>query len=188
MEKTRTQYPVVIDRCKSLFLAKAQDYGTSWTILRMPSVTDQIFIKAERIRSIQEKQVNKVGESIEGEFIAIVNYCVIALILWDMRELTIAEKEAGLQPISTLEAAYDKQIQAAFDTMEKKNHDYGEAWRSMRVSSMTDLILMKIMRLKQMEDNQGQVKVSEGPDANYIDMLNYAVFCLILMGETTETK
>ena len=185
VEKTRVQYPAVIERCRSLFLAKAKDYGTSWTILRMPSITDQIFIKAERIRSIQEKQVNKVGESIEGEFIGIINYCVIALILWKLRESDEREKNAALAGMGKLADLYEEQVDQAFSTLEKKNHDYGEAWRKMRISSMTDLILMKIMRLKQMEDNQGMVEVSEGPDANYIDMLNYAVFCLILMEEAT---
>ncbi len=159
------------------------DYGPSWQILRMPSVTDQILIKAERIRSIQESGVNKVGESIEGEFIAILNYCVIAMMLAEMDELEAGEKESRLHAAEPLQAWYDSKIQDAFDTMQAKNHDYGEAWRKMRVSSITDLILMKIFRLKQIEDNQGKLLVSEGIEANYIDMLNYAIFSLIRLEE-----
>lgn len=181
MEKTARQYQEVIHLCKELFMKKARDYGTSWTILRMPSVTDQIYIKAERIRSLQEKGVNKVGESEEGEFIAIINYCVIALILLDIQENP--ETESEIENLENLQNLYDQKVNLAYETLEKKNHDYGEAWRKMRVSSITDLILMKIMRLKQMEDNQGKLLVSEGPDANYIDMLNYAVFSLIKSGE-----
>lgn len=161
------------------------DYGPSWQILRMPSVTDQILIKAERIRSIQESGVNKVGESIEGEFIAILNYCVIAMMLAEMPDLPSAEKEARLKQAASLQSWYDQKITLAFETMQAKNHDYGEAWRKMRVSSITDLILMKIFRLKQIEDNQGKLLVSEGVDANYIDMLNYAIFSLIRLEEET---
>jgi hypothetical protein len=177
LEKTAHQYQEVINTCKELFLKKARDYGTSWTILRMPSVTDQIYIKAERIRSLQEKGVNMVGESEEGEFIAIINYCIIALILLDIQDQP--DLATKIKNLATLQTVYEQKVQLAYETMEKKNHDYGEAWRKMRVSSITDLILMKIMRLKQMEDNEGKVLVSEGPDANYIDMLNYAVFSLI---------
>ncbi|MDW3645784.1 MAG: DUF1599 domain-containing protein [Bacteroidia bacterium] len=183
MSKTDQQYQEIIKGCKELFMNKASDYGTSWSILRMPSVTDQILIKAERIRSIQESQVNKVGESIEGEFVAIVNYCIIALILL---EINLQDEDARLAAIDSLkkvENLYDKKVDDAFKTMQKKNHDYGEAWRKIRVSSIVDLILMKIERLKQIEDNAGKVKVSEGADANYIDMLNYAVFSLIKMEE-----
>ena len=164
-------------------MKKAKDYGTSWTILRMPSVTDQIYIKAERIRSLQEKGVNKVGESEEGEFMAIVNYCVIALILLDLKGIENST-EYSFDSLEKLEQMYDQKITFAYEVLEKKNHDYGEAWRKLRISSITDLILMKIMRLKQMEDNKGKLLVSEGPDANYVDMLNYAVFSLIKMGET----
>jgi len=171
----------VIDRCRALFVAKARDYGTAWTILRMPSVTDQIYIKAERIRSIQETGENRVGDSIEGEFIGIVNYCAIALMLLRLQELPA--EQARLDTHETLAAFYDEQVAWAKAVMEQKNHDYGEAWRKMRVSSITDLILMKIHRLKQIEDNQGKTEVSEGIAANYIDMLNYAVFCLIKISE-----
>ena len=183
LEKTIGQYEAVIKTCKMLFLKKARDYGTSWKILRMPSVTDQIFIKAERIRSLQETGVNKVGEDIEGEFIGIVNYCVIALLLWQAYKLGKKLVPAKSIDASKISQEYDQTIKTAFDTMMNKNHDYGEAWRNMRISSMTDLILMKIFRLKQIEDHDGSTLVSEGPDANYIDMLNYAVFCLIKISE-----
>ena len=185
MSNTDQQYQSIINKCRSLFINKARDYGTSWSILRMPSVTDQIYIKAERIRSIQESKVNKVGESIEGEFIAIVNYCTIALILLEINSLDGSKREEAIDALDKVEKLYDEKVNQAFDTMRKKNHDYGEAWRKMRVSSITDLILMKIERLKQIEDNEGKLRVSEGPDANYIDMLNYAVFSLIKMEEST---
>lgn len=183
MSKTNQEYQQIIKRCKTLFIDKARDYGTSWSILRMPSVTDQIYIKAERIRSIQEKQVNKVGDSVEGEFIAIINYCAIALILIEINPLSEEDRAAAIKGLEKVEALYDKQITWAFETMQQKNHDYGEAWRKMRISSITDLILMKIERLKQIEDLAGKLRVSEGADANYIDMLNYAVFSLIKMEE-----
>jgi hypothetical protein len=181
LTNTVTQYDTVIDRCRSLFLAKARDYGTAWAILRMPSVTDQIYIKAERIRSIQETGENRVGDSIESEFIGIVNYCAIALMLLRMHEAP--EQQARLEQTDALAAFYDEQVHEAKQVMSRKNHDYGEAWRKMRISSITDLILMKIHRLKQIEDNQGKTEVSEGVAANYIDMLNYAAFCLIKIGE-----
>lgn len=152
----------------------------------MPSITDQIYIKAERTRSIQEKQENKVGESMEGEFIGIINYCVIALMLLDIQEKHEGEVPAEFTGIESLEKAYNSRIGIAYSTMEKKNHDYGEAWRNMRVSSFTDLILMKLLRLKQIEDNQGKTLISEGPDANYIDILNYAVFALIKLTKEDE--
>ena len=183
MKKTTEQYHAVVAQCQDLFLKKARDYGTSWRILRMPSITDQIYIKAERIRSIQEKKKNEVGDAIEGEFMAIVNYCVIALMLLERRG-----KDTLTEPAwEELKITYEKHIATAFGTMEKKNHDYGEAWRSMRISSMTDLILVKLLRLKQMEDNVGTLLVSEGPEGNYIDMLNYAVFCLIRISEGADS-
>ena len=178
MSQTLEQYNAVIAECKALFLRKAADYGTAWTILRMPSVTDQIGIKAERIRSIQEKQVNLVGDSLESEFIGIINYCLIALMLLDRQK-----EVQNLADSDVLSQAYEAKVEVVRDTMLQKNHDYGEAWRNMRISSMTDLILMKILRVKQIEDNEGKTQVSEGVAANYIDMLNYAVFCLILMRE-----
>ncbi|MEZ4827169.1 MAG: DUF1599 domain-containing protein [Bacteroidia bacterium] len=180
VEKTTSQFWSVITVCRELFLKKTIDYGPAWAILRMPSVTDQIYIKAERIRSIQENTVNKVGDSVEGEFIGIVNYCVIALILLDKKSDPALEipSDAGL-----LGEMYDQKTKFAFRIMSDKNHDYGEAWRNMRISSITDLILMKIFRLKQIEDQEGKLLVSEGPAANYVDMLVYSVFCLIRMWE-----
>lgn len=176
MSETSAQYTKVIANCRDIFQKKTRDYGTAWRILRTSSLTDQIFIKAQRIRTIQETGANKVGESIEDEFVAIVNYCVMGLIQLKYGaelELEISEERAvGL---------YDEMVTITHDLMLKKNHDYGEAWRDMRVSSLTDLILMKILRTKQIEDNNGQTIISEGIDANYMDMLNYSVFALILL-------
>ncbi len=181
MNKTADQYRKVIDNCRSIFEKKAIDYGTSWRILRISSLTDQIFIKAQRIRTIQETGVNKVGEGIEGEFIAIVNYCVMGLIQLDMG--TNEKEEISVELATKL---YDEKTNLAFELMSKKNHDYGEAWRDMRISSLTDMIMMKIMRTKQIEDNLGKTIISEGIDANYLDMLNYAVFALIKMNENVK--
>lgn len=173
---TESQYRQVIQRCKDLFLKKNQDYGTAWRILRLSSITDQIFIKAQRIRTLQEKEVSKVGEGIEPEFVGIINYCVMALI-----QMELAADARTDIPTDELERLYDKQIKQVMDLLFAKNHDYGEAWRDMRVSSMTDIILMKLLRTKQIEDNAGATLVSEGVDANYMDIINYAIFCLILM-------
>lgn len=173
---TESQYRQVIQRCKDLFLKKNQDYGTAWRILRLSSITDQVFIKAQRIRTLQEKEVSKVGEGIEPEFIGIINYCVMALI-----QMELAADARTDIPTDELERLYDKQIKQVMDLLFAKNHDYGEAWRDMRVSSMTDIILMKLLRTKQIEDNAGATLVSEGVDANYMDIINYAIFCLILM-------
>lgn len=178
VSKTADQYKKVITNCRSIYEKKGRDYGTAWRILRVSSLTDQIFIKAQRIRTIQETGENRVGESIEGEFIAIVNYCVMGLIQLDLG----MEGELDLELKEALDL-YDKKTVKAFELMEAKNHDYGEAWRDMRVSSLTDLIMMKIMRTKQIEDNQGKTLISEGIDANYLDMLNYAVFALIKIDE-----
>ncbi len=174
MTTTNIAYSKVIEICKEIYSKKTKDYGTAWRILRTSSLTDQIFIKAQRIRTIQETGENRVGENIEDEFVAIVNYCIMALIQCNEKELAMMELPAEL----AIEL-YDKYAKQAFDLMEKKNHDYGEAWRDMRVSSLTDLILMKLLRVKQIEDNQGETLISEGIDANYFDMLNYAVFSLI---------
>jgi hypothetical protein len=177
MNKTSTEYTKVINDCKDIFVKKTKDYGTAWRILRPSSLTDQIFIKAQRIRTIQETGENKVGESIDGEFIAIINYCVMALVQLlenDLTEMELSEEIAV--------ALFDKYASEAHELMNKKNHDYGEAWRDMRVSSLTDLILMKLLRIKQIEDNAGATLISEGIDANYFDMLNYAVFALIHIG------
>ena len=175
MSNTIIEFTNVITNCREIFTAKTKDYGTAWRILRPTSLTDQLFIKANRIKTIQETGVNQVGESIEGEFKAIVNYCVIALI--QLNETDLVELELDLNQATLM---YDRYMNSAIELMSKKNHDYGEAWRDMRVSSLTDLILMKILRIKQIEDNNGQTSISEGIDANYYDMLNYAVFALIL--------
>jgi hypothetical protein len=179
--KTETEYRDIVQRCKSLFLKKNQDYGTAWRILRLPSITDQLFIKAQRIRTLQETGVSKVGEGVEPEFVGIVNYCVMALIQLQLRGDHNDGPPRMDIPARELEALYDQQIDQVMDLLFAKNHDYGEAWRSMRISSMTDIILMKLLRTKQIEDNLGNTLVSEGVEANYMDMINYAVFCLIKM-------
>lgn len=173
MEKTNQQYDKIISVCRDLFSKKMSDYGTAWRILRTVSVTDQIYIKAQRIRSIEEKGVNKVGEDIRSEFIGIINYAIMGLI-----QLELGPSDEELEDSETLKL-YDKYFNQAKSLMQVKNHDYGEAWRNMRISSYTDLILMKLKRTKQIEDNQGKTQVSEGIDANYLDMLNYAVFAMI---------
>jgi hypothetical protein len=176
MTETGLQYDKVIAICRNLFTKKAHDYGTAWRVLRLPSLTDQIFIKAQRIRSLQENDVRKVDEDETSEFIGIINYCAMALIQM--------EKGVAQQPDMSAEEAiklYDEKIAETKTLMENKNHDYGEAWRDMRVSSLTDLIIQKLLRVKQIEDNKGKTLVSEGIDANYQDMINYSVFALILM-------
>ncbi len=173
MEKTNQQYDQVISICRNVFQNKMTDYGTAWRILRPVSITDQIYIKAQRIRSIEEKGVSKVDEGIRPEFIGIVNYAVMGLI-----QLELGPSENELNTEETL-AMYDRWFNTAKTLMQAKNHDYGEAWRNMRMSSYTDLILMKLKRTKQIEDNRGKTIASEGIDANYLDMINYAVFALI---------
>lgn len=173
---TSKEYDAVIAVCRSLFLKKTKDYGTAWRILRLSSITDQLFIKAQRIRTLEEKKISKVGEGIIPEYIAIVNYCVMAMI---QAELT--EADPYEMPLEEVTILFDEKVQETKDLMLAKNHDYGEAWREMRISSLTDLILMKIFRVKQIEDNQGATLASEGVHANYQDMLNYAVFALIRM-------
>ncbi|MET3029080.1 DUF1599 domain-containing protein [Flavobacterium sp. UW10123] len=175
MKNTSQDFDNVIEVCRTLFINKMKDYGSAWRILRLPSLTDQIFIKAQRIRSLQENDVRKVDEDEKGEFIGIINYSIMALI---QLELGVVD-----QPDLDVEKAtelYDAKVKLTKDLMEAKNHDYGEAWRDMRVSSLTDLILQKILRVKQIEDNKGKTIVSEGIDANYQDMINYSVFALIL--------
>jgi hypothetical protein len=171
---TSEEYDSVIAVCKSLFLKKTSDYGTAWRILRPASVTDQIFIKAQRIRTLEEKKVSKVGEDITSEYIGIINYCVIAMI-----QLDLDSSQSNDLAVQRVEILFDKKIAETKDLMFAKNHDYGEAWRDMRISSLTDLILMKILRVKQIEDHSGHTVASEGVSANYQDMLNYAVFALI---------
>ena len=175
---TSTQFDSVILRCKEIFLAKMKDYGTAWRILRISSITDQIFIKAQRIRSIEEKGIQRVEDGIDSEFMGIINYCVIALIQLEMG----SESNLEMQEKDVVKH-FNKHVGEAKRLMENKNHDYGEAWRDMRISSMTDLILMKLLRIKQIEDNKGETLISEGLAANYYDMLNYAVFALIKMDE-----
>lgn len=174
MSKTNQQYDHVSAICRDIYRKKLKDYGASWRILRQTSVTDQIFIKANRIRSIETKGVNKVGEDVKGELIAIVNYGIIGLIQLELGQTTCED----LKVEKALEL-YDKYVGGAKELMLAKNHDYDEAWRLMRPQSYTDLILQKIHRTKQIEDNQGKTLISEGIDANYFDMINYAVFGLI---------
>lgn len=181
---TAKQYDAIIKICKDIFIKKTKDYGTAWRILRLSSITDQIFIKAKRIRSIDTKGIQKVNESIEQEYIGIVNYCIIALIQLQLK-LEIEEEHIPLDQVIVL---FDHQISQTKNLMEQKNHDYGEVWREMRVSSITDLILMKILRIKQIEDNKGKTLVSEGIDANYSDIINYAVFALIRLKERKENR
>ncbi len=178
MRKTSQQYDKVTAKCRSLFVDKMTDYGSAWRILRLPSLTDQIFIKAQRIRQLQENIVRKVEEDEIPEFMGIINYSVMALIQ--------IEKGVAEQPDLDIDEAtklYDINVAETKELMENKNHDYGEAWREMRISSLTDLILQKLLRIKQIENNQGKTLVSEGINANYQDMINYAVFALILMSE-----
>ena len=175
MQNTSKQYDAVIEECRSLFIKKMSDYGSAWRILRLPSLTDQIFIKAQRIRSIEQKGFQKIEEGARNEFIGIVNYAVIGLIQLDIGVSEQTEEMDYDKAISN----FEKHIKIAKDLMIAKNHDYGEAWRDMRVSSLTDLILQKLLRVKQIEDNHGSTLISEGVDANYLDMLNYAVFALI---------
>jgi hypothetical protein len=178
MTETSRQFEQAISMCKEVFINKMKDYGSSWRILRTSSLTDQIYIKANRIRSIELKGIQKVEEGIRPEFIGIVNYSAIALIQLELGENTglDIDREAA-------EKLYDKYIRSARNLMEDKNHDYDEAWRNMRVSSLTDIILMKLRRIKQIEDREGEVHVSEGVDANYRDIINYALFALIKIDE-----
>ena len=177
--KTEQQFESIIQKCRTIFLAKMKDYGSSWRILRIPSLTDQIFIKANRIRSIESKGIRKVDEGIIPEYIGIVNYSVIALI-----QLELGEKaELNLTPDETGKL-YNKYVYASRDLMLNKNHDYAEVWREMRLSSLTDIILMKLMRIKQIEDNLGKTFISEGIEANYQDIINYSIFALIKLEES----
>ncbi|MFN3952069.1 MAG: DUF1599 domain-containing protein [Thermaurantimonas sp.] len=175
---TRKQAEEVINQCFQLYSKKLLDYGTAWRILRLPSLTDQIYIKAQRIRNIEEKKKQLVVDSIESEFIGIVNYSIIALI---QLELGVAN-QADID-LKTAEELFLKKSEEVLNLMDQKNHDYGEAWRDMRISSYTDMILQKLLRIKQIEQNQGGTIVSEGLDANYMDMANYAIFALIRLKE-----
>jgi len=181
--KTITQYNAVISRCKELFVKKASDYGTAWRVMRVSSVIDQIFIKAQRISTIDKLGVKKVNEGTELEFMGIINYGIIGLIQLELKENNDTEL-----PVSEVEGLYDQHMEAVRSLMLLKNHDYGEAWRDMRVSSFTDMILMKIMRIKQIEENEGKTIVSEGIDANFRDIMNYAIFALIKIQERHERQ
>lgn len=179
-DKTERQYYEVIKKCKELFDKKNKDYGTAWRILRPSSITDQLYIKAQRIRSIQEKGTQLVADDIDSEFIGIINYSIIAIIQLELQPQ--AELELDFDLVSNL---YNQQVEEAISLLRNKNHDYGEAWREMRITSMTDLILMKILRVKQIEDNMGKTIASEGIKANFQDMINYAIFCMIKSSQTT---
>ena len=175
MEQTIAEYDSIIKKCEDIFAKKMKDYGSAWTILRIRSLTDQIFIKAQRIRSIEQKGEQKIQEGVANEFVGIVNYAIVGLIQLDLGVSELAE-EMDYNEVMNI---FSKHANVAKELMIAKNHDYGEAWRDMRVSSLTDLILQKILRVKQIEDNHGVTLISEGVDANYLDMLNYAVFALI---------
>ena len=179
MEQTIAEYDSIIKKCEDIFAKKMKDYGSAWRILRISSLTDQIFIKAQRIRSIEQKGEQKVEEGVSNEFVGIVNYAIIGLIQLDLGVSELAAEMDYNEVMNT----FTKQANIAKKLMIAKNHDYGEAWREMRVSSLTDLILQKISRVKQIEDNKGETLISEGVDANYLDMLNYAVFALIKLKE-----
>lgn len=182
MEETSTQYDTVIEKCRNLFVNKMKDYGSAWRILRLPSLTDQIFIKAQRIRKLQENEVRKIDEDEKSEFIGIINYSVMALI--QLEKGVVDQPDMDLEEASAL---YDEIVAETKQLMMDKNHDYGEAWREMRISSLTDLIMQKLLRVKQIEDNKGKTLVSEGIAANYQDMINYSVFAMILLEEHSES-
>lgn len=181
MANTSKQYDNSVKICQDVFNKKMQDYGTAWRVLRTSSLTDQLYIKAKRIRSIEEKGSSRVDEGIQPEFVGIVNYSVMALV---QLELGYSE-DTELDP-TVAKGLYEKYIVTAKSLMENKNHDYDEAWREMRISSLTDLILQKILRIKQIEDNKGKTLISEGIDANYLDMVNYSIFALIKMEEEND--
>ena len=178
MNNTSAQYDNSIKICKDIFMKKMKDYGSSWRILRPSSLTDQIFIKAQRIRTIEEKGSQKIEDDIKGEFIGILNYCVISLIQLELNNYDHLELK-----LEDAEKYYSQHLNHAKELMEAKNHDYGEAWRDMRISSFTDMMLVRIMRIKQMEDNKGTTIASEGIESNYYDMMNYCVFALIKISE-----
>lgn len=176
MTTTNTEYDEIIHSCKEIFLKKAKDYGTAWRVLRTISIVDQLFIKAQRIRTIQEKKEQKISDDISAEFKGIVNYAVIGLI-----QLGLPADAPEELPIEEVSRLFDMQVSSAKLLMMDKNHDYGEAWRSMSQESFTDLILMKLQRIRQILANEGKTIMSEGIDANYLDIINYAVFALILI-------
>ncbi len=174
MTNTSKQYDTSIDNCGDIFSKKLRDYGTSWRMFRISSITDQVFIKAQRIRTIEQNGTQKIVDDVRGEYIGIINYSIIALMQMELKDDTRTEL-----PAAETMVLYHKYTTEAKTLMENKNHDYGEAWRDMRVSSLTDLILVKLLRIKQIEDNEGETISSEGIDANYFDIINYAIFALI---------
>jgi Nucleotide modification associated domain 1 len=178
MEKTLTEFRAATNECRNLFIDKTRDYGTAWRILRPSSLTDQLYIKAMRIRSIEEKGVQRVSDSVRSDYIGLVNYSILALM-----QLALPPDAPYELPVETVAQLYDQQMAVNIALLFAKNHDYNEAWRQMRISSMTDLILQKLLRIKQIEDNAGQTRVSEGLEANYRDIINYAVFALIRLSE-----
>jgi len=182
MIETNKQYDLIIENCKDIFIKKATDYGTAWRVLRPISVVDQIFIKALRIRTIQDKKQQLVEDNIADEFKGIINYAVIGLIHLQLNDSKIEDL-----PVSEVLDLYNKQVKFSKDTMQNKNHDYGEAWRDMSQESFADLILMKLQRIKQILANDGKTLISEGIDANYVDILNYSVFALILIVEKEKS-
>ena len=178
MEQSLNQYDAVIARCRELFFRKNRDYGTAWRVLRLSSLTDQIYIKASRVRNIEESGIHKVSDNVEDEYVGIINYCLMALI-----QHHLFQDNRQDIPTDELSMLYDQFSQETRDLFQLKNHDYGEIWRDMRISSYTDLILMKILRIKQIEDNKGELVASEGVNANYMDIINYCVFALIRIDE-----
>ncbi len=178
MTNTNQQYDLAIGQCRDIFIKKTKDYGTAWRVLRTISVVDQIFIKALRIRTIQDLNTQKISDDIPSEFKGIVNYAVIGLMQLELRQPMVEEL-----PVEQVDTLYHKYIEFAKSTMLDKNHDYGEAWREMSQESFADLILMKLMRIKQIITNDGKTLISEGIDANYVDIINYSVFALVLMEE-----
>lgn len=183
MEQTTAQYKAVVRICRDLLLAKHRDYGSSWRILRTSSLTDQLYIKAKRIRSIEESGTNLVGDSVEEEYRGLVNYSAMALI-----QLALPEEAPLELSEEQLKEYYDRELNQSLDLMLKKNADYGEVWREMRLSSITDLILSKLLRIKQIEDNAGHTEISEGLEANYQDIINYAIFALIRIQENKLSR
>jgi hypothetical protein len=181
MKDTNLQYDEAVQQCKDIFIKKTKDYGTAWRVLRTISVVDQIFIKAQRIRTIQDKKVQKVGDDIAGEFKGMLNYAIIGLI-----QLQLNNPQVEDVPVEKVNDWYDKQVAFAKETMQNKNHDYGEAWRDMSQESFADLILVKLLRIKQILANDGKTIISEGIDANYVDIINYSAFALILMNEAQQ--
>lgn len=174
INQTSAQYDKVVEKCRHIFLSKSKDYGTSWRVMRLSSIADQIFIKAQRIRTIEEKGQQKIDEGAESEFMGIINYCVIGLI-----QLELADEKNMELDIDRLTLLYDKHINETKTLMMQKNHDYGEAWRDMLVSTFTDMILMRLLRIRQIQSSNGKTIMSEGVDANFQDMINYSVFALI---------